>query len=112
MLYGSHNEDIQIKNGGYIQHLDYTHKTQEYQQNYGDFCGFLEDSNLPSTEKRYGSPKGSCTPKVLFVLGRIKERICAFRLVNVGIFWKFVIILFHELIASGKVTELKIFILV
>ena len=47
-----HNENIQIKIGGYIRHLDYTHKSQkEYQQNYGVFCGFLEDSNSPSIAK-------------------------------------------------------------
>ena len=39
---------------------------------------------------------------VLLIFGRIKERRCDFRLVKVGISWKFEIILFHELIASGK----------
>ena len=59
--------------------------------NYGVFCGFLNDSN----------PKGSCTLKVLLVSGRIGYR-CAFRLVKGGTFWKFVIILFHELVALGN----------
>ena len=34
--------------------------------------------------------------------GRIKDIICAFRLVKGGTFWKFVIILFHKLIVSEK----------
>ena len=52
--------------------------------------------------KIYRSPKGSCTPKVLLALGRIRNRICAFRLAKGGTVWKFVIILFHKLIAAGK----------
>ena len=32
------------------------------------------------------SPKGPSTPKVLLALGRIRDRICAFRLVKDGIF--------------------------
>ena len=83
--------------------LDYTHKSQNgYQQNYGVFCGFLEDSNSLSTEKDIEVLKGHVHQKMILVLGRIRERICAFRLVKVGTFWKFVIILFHEVIASGK----------
>ena len=42
---------------------------------------------------------------VLLIFGRDKER-CAFRLVKVGVSWKFEIILFHELVASGKKTLL------
>ena len=38
---------------------------------------------------------------MLLIFGRIKERRCDFRLVKVGIPWKFEIIL-HELVASGK----------
>ena len=34
--------------------------------------------------------------------GRVKERRCDFRLVKVGISWKFEITFFHELVASGK----------
>ena len=48
------------------------------------------------------SPKGSCTPKMFLIVGRIKDRICVFKLVRGGAFWKFVIMLFQELIASGK----------
>ena len=45
-------KDIQIESGEYLQYRDYTHKFQkECQGNYGVFCGSLEDSNLPSTEK-------------------------------------------------------------
>ena len=44
------NEDIQIKNGEYLQHLHYNRKSQKgYQQNYGVFCGFLDDSNSHTT---------------------------------------------------------------
>ena len=35
--------------------------------------------------------------------GPLKERRCDFRLVKVGISWKFEIILFHEIVASGKI---------
>ena len=45
-----HNEDIQIKNAEYLQHLHYNRKSQKgYQQNCGVFCGFLDDSNLHTT---------------------------------------------------------------
>ena len=40
------------------------------------------------------------------MFGRIIERRCDFRLVKVGISWKFEIMLFHELVASGKKTIL------
>ena len=54
-----HKKGIQTENGEYLQYLDYTHKSQKvYQQNYGTFCGFLMDSNLPSTEKDIEVPKG------------------------------------------------------
>ena len=43
---------------------------------------------------------------MLLILGRIKDGICVFRRVRGGKFWKFVIMLFHELIASGKKTIL------
>ena len=35
-------------------------------------------------------------------LGRIRDRICAYRLVKDGTFGKFAITLFQEIIASGK----------
>ena len=72
MLYELHNEDIQIKNGGYIQHLDYTHKSQEYQQNYGVFCGFLEDSNSPSIEKEIEVQKGHERRKCFWPWGELE----------------------------------------
>ena len=43
---------------------------------------------------------------MLLIFGRIKERRCDFRPAKVGISWKFEIILFHELVASGKKTIL------
>ena len=52
--------------------------------------------------KRYWSPKRSCEPKVLLIFGRIRDRMCAFGLVKGGTFWIILIILFHELIASGE----------
>ena len=36
--------------------------------------------------KRYLSPKRLCIPKVLLVLGRIRDKSCAFRLIRGGIF--------------------------
>ena len=68
------NEDIQIKNGEYIQHLDYTHKFQkEYQQSYGVFCGFSEDSNSPSTEKDMEVLKGHVHQKCFLSWDELKR---------------------------------------
>ena len=62
----------------------------------------LKGLKFTLNRKRERSPNASCIPKVLLIFGRIKERRCDFRLVKVGISWKFEIILFHELVASGK----------
>ena len=44
-----HKKYIEIKNGEYLQYLDYTHKyLRECQRNYVVFCGFLADLNSPS----------------------------------------------------------------
>ena len=63
---------------------------------------FLRGLKFTLNWKIYRRPKGSCTPKVLLVLGRIRERICPFKLVKDETFWKILIILFQELIALGK----------
>ena len=73
LLYELHNEDIQIKHGGYIQHLDYTHKSQkEYQQNYGVFWGFL-DSNSSLTEKDIEVLKGPVHQKCFWSWDELKK---------------------------------------
>ena len=67
------NGDIQIKNGWYLQHLDYTHKSQKgHQQTYGVFCGFLEDSSSLSTEKYIVVLKGHVHQKCSWSWGEIK----------------------------------------
>ena len=67
-----HNGDIQIKKGWYLQHLDYTHKSQKgYQQNDGVFCGISEDSNSPSTEKYIEVLKNHVRQKCFWPLGEL-----------------------------------------
>ena len=57
-----------------VQHLDYTHKYQEeYQQSYGEFCGFSEDSNSPSTEKDMEVLKGHVHQKCFLSWDELKR---------------------------------------
>ena len=51
---------------------------------------------------RYRSPKGSCIPKMFFFFGRINDKRWSLRILIDGILSNWVIILFLEVIASGK----------
>ena len=52
--------------------------------------------------KGYRSPNGSCTPKIHFGVGRIRDKICPLGRLKDGVLWKCLMILFQGIIPSGK----------
>ena len=58
LLWELHSQDMKIRNGLYLQCLDYNDISQKgYQRSYDGICDFLMDLNSLSIERDVGGPK-------------------------------------------------------